>query len=287
MLVVALLQDSFLLRLIEAVKAIRGTVIRATDWSHMHQLLQDRPVTMAIVDPSPDSGLGLNAVKEIAGLLHRFPSTPILAYTHLTSEGVRSLSYLGRHGLREVILYQYDDSPLRLGRLLVRASSHGIVSRVRRGLQGNLSALPVDIAQAVDDLFQRPHAYTSGYDLVLASRAPKASLHRSVQQAGLAPPRQLFVGARIAHAATYLRDPGTRIQDVAVKLGYRHSYVMTRHTMLALGVRPSSLRHVEGQERLSDDEIVARLLTWVQQVGADDGPDDDDMDVGEEEVYEV
>ena len=251
----------------------------------MYTLLRDRPVTMAIVDPTPESPSGIDAVKEIAGLLHRFPSTAIIAYTHLTSDGVRSLSYLGRHGLREVILYQYDDSPARLGRLLVRASSHGIVSRVRKGLQGNLSTLPVDIAQAVDDLFERPHAYASGHDIVLASRTPKASLHRSIQSAGLAPPRQLFVAARVAHAAGYLRDPGTRIQDVAGKLGYRHPHVLTRHTMLALGVRPGVLRSTDGEEGMSEDQIVARLLTWSQQIGSDADMDADDreeyIDMGE------
>lgn len=272
------------MRLIEAVKALRGNVIRATDWAHMQQLLRDRPITMAIVDPAPEGDFGGSAVKEIAGLLHRFPSTPIIAYTHLTSEGARALSYLGRHGLRDVILYQYDDSPTRLGRLLARSVSHGIVFRVRRGLQGNISALPVDIAQAVDDLFDRPHAYSSGYDIVLASRAPKASLHRSFQQAGLAPPRQLFVAARVAHAAGYLRDPGTRIQDVAGKLGYRHPHVLTRHTMLALGVRPGILRQTDGGAHLSEDDIVARLLTWSQQVGGSmetedigDVPDDEGL----------
>ena len=239
MLVAALLPDPSLVRLVEAVKDLRGVVIRATDWGHIDQLLQKRPVSMAIIDPMV--GKTMQAT-EVIKLLNRYPAIPTIAYTHLNADGVRALAILGRNGLREVILFQYDDGRLRLARALAQVLAFGIVSRIRLGIRDRLAALPIEIAQAVDDLFERPYLYASANDLVLVSKWGKASVHRCFQRAGLAPPKRVFIAARVAHTASHLRNPGARVQDVASKLGYRDPDILARHTMLALGIRPHALR---------------------------------------------
>lgn len=262
MVVAALLPDAFMVRLLDAVRDLRGTVRPARDWEHIHELLRETPVSVVVVDPVIGRVI---ATSEVLRLLKRWPSIPVIAYSHLTSEGARAFALLGRQGLRDVVLYQYDDGRLRFSHILRRASAHGIVARLRSGLYTRLAALPVGVAAAVEDLLERPYAFQSGHDLVTASAAPRSTLHLQLQQAGLSPPRRLFMTARVAHAASYLRDRGLRIQDVAAKLGYCDPDIMARHTMEVLGVHPRQLRRPNADPPLTDDEIVSRLLACAQQ----------------------
>lgn len=264
MVVAALLSDAFMARLVDAVRDLRGTVRPARDWAHLHELLTTAPVSVVVVDPLVGK---INATDEVIRLLQLWPSIPIIAYSHLTSEGAKAFAALGRNGLREIVLYQYDDSRIRFSHLLRRASAHGIVARLRSGLYTRIATLPAGVANAVEDLLERPYAFQSGYDLVTASAAPRSTLHLHLQQAGLSPPRRLFVTARVAHAASYLRDRGLRIQDVAAKLGYYHPDTLAKHTLEILGVHPRQLRQPAATPALSDDEIVSRLLACAQQGG--------------------
>ncbi len=260
MLVVSYLSQLLLPRLVDVVRDIEAEHIHASTWEEAEDIVRHRAVSVLVLDPYTDR---VGRADEIARLLRQFPSTPVIAYTQFIPPALRALTLLAQYGLHETVLFQIDDGRARLGRLLVRASTHSLSTRMLNELQMERSRLAPILADAVDDLFRRPHAYTSGYDLVLNSRIPLTSLYRALQNANLAPPKQLFIAARVLHAIGYLRDPGYTVQEVAEKTGYRHPRVLTQHTLIVFRARPSALRNMK------EDEMLPTLLQYARCTKSD------------------
>lgn len=258
MFVVSYLSQHFLPRLTDAVRKIGADHVHASSWEEVQELIRRKPVNVLVLDPYADRA---SRADDIVMLLQQFPSTPIIVYTEFTPPALRALTFLAQYGLQETLLFQIDDDCVRLGRLLTRLATLPLVLRLLHELRHESSQLLPPLADAVDDLFKRPHAYTSGRDLVLVSHTPLTSLYRALMDAGFAPPKQLFMAARVLHATVYIRDPGSTVQQVAEKIGYQHPRVLTQHTIAVFGRRPSALRNT------SDDEVLPLLLHWTRLKG--------------------
>jgi len=259
MQIATLLNSSHMVRLAAAADDLTAAITPAHNWKHLHELLRNRTVSVAVVDPQFAKGV---AATEVLRLLTWWPSTPIIAYTGLNTATARALTMLGRRGLREVVFFQVDDARIRFCRILQRAAASRFVARLRGEVHPQLTSLPAHIASTIDDLLERPHAYQAGQDIAISSGAAPRSLQRALHSAGLASPRHLVLGARVAHAIAYLRDPGLRVQDVAIKLGYTRPDILGRHTFEVLQLRPSALRGTD-QDPAMDDMLIDRLVAWL------------------------
>jgi AraC-like DNA-binding protein len=244
-------------RLTDAVKDVGAEHIRAASWNGLEDVVRRQQVGVIVLDPYADRRM---RAREVARLMRHFPSTPVIAYTQFVPPAMRALALLSKRGLHETVLFQFDDGRARFGRLLVRASTRALTTQLLDQLRTERQALAPEVADAIDDLFERPHKYASARDLVYTSGTPLTSLYRAFYSAGLAPPKHIFIAARVLHAAAYLRDPGYSVQDVADKMGYRHPRVLTQHTLSVFGVRPSRLRRTVDEEM-----IVSKLLNWVRR----------------------
>ena len=253
MLVVSYLSQQFLPRVLESVRDIGGDHVQASSWEEVHELIRRKPVSVLVLDPYADRA---NRTDDIVALLQQFPSTPIIVYAEFTPPTLKVLTVLAQYGLQETLLFQIDDDRVRFGRLLTRLGTLPLVLRLLEELRYQREQLTPQLAGAIDDLFRRPHAYSSGRDLVLASHVPLTSLYRALMEAGFAPPRQLFMAARVTHALAYIRDPGCTVYEVAEKIGYQHPRVLTQHTLAIFGRRPSALRD------LCDQDPLPALVRW-------------------------
>lgn len=257
MLVASYLPSLLFPRLLDAVRDVGAEHVRASSLEELGYLIRRSPVSVLVVDPYAE---GVIQAQEIAQLMREFPSIPVVAYTQFIPPALKALTLLAKQGLQETVLFQIDDSRARFGRLLVRASSQSLATRLLDELHPERDQLaPPALATAVEDLFRRPHAYTSARDLVLASGTPLTTMYRAMTQAGFAPPKQVFMAARLLRAACYLRDPGYTIEEVAGKSGYRNPRVLTQHTVTVFGARPSALR------KIPEDELVSTLVTWTRK----------------------
>ncbi len=82
-----------------------------------------------------------------------------------------------------------------------------------------LRALPVGVTRVIEQLLHSPQLVKNSQELAkVAGMAPR-SLYRHLTPVGLQP-RQLIVGARLLRAYTLLREPGSRLKEIAQKLGY-------------------------------------------------------------------
>lgn len=130
-------------------------------------------------------------------------------------------------------------------------------------LSAGFHALPEQTVKAIEQLFEKPQAFLTAADVASAAGVTLSTLYRSLKGAGFPSPRRLLIAARVLRAHTYMREPGHSVQEVAGKLGYSHPRILTRHTCLALGVKPRHLRR-----RMSDEAVVGRLVEWIYDTHA-------------------
>lgn len=257
MLVVSYLSPQLLPRLAAATNDLGADLVSATTLDSVEHEVRRRPVGVVVVDPYADRTI---RAREVARLLREFPSTPVIAYTEFIPPAMRALALLSRRGLHDTVLYQFDDGRARFGRLLVKASTYSLISKVLAGLETERRSLPEEVSVAIKDIFERPFAYNSARDLVPRSGTPLTTLYRAFYFAGLEPPKKMFMAARVLHASAYLRDPGFNVQDIAGKLGYKHPRVLTQHTLAIFNKRPTVLRR-----EVSDEVLVQRLLEFMKR----------------------
>lgn len=255
MRIISYLSPLLLPKLADAIHDLSASHVQATSWAEVEAAFYQYPRSVGVLDPQADR---TNRAADIAMLIERFPSSPIIVYTEFSPVALQALTFLAPHGLYETLLFQIDDSRARFSRLLLRAATHSLVVRLLNELRPRSRHLPTQLADAIEDLFRRPQAYASGQDLILASRVPSTSLQRALAEAGIAPPKRLFIAARVLHAISYLRDPLRTVEQVAEQTGYQQPRIMTQHTLAVFGARPSQLRTI------SDDEALAALSVWTR-----------------------
>jgi AraC-like DNA-binding protein len=230
--------------------------LEAASWKNLEEIIRREPVNVVILDPSADGVIDVDAV---AALLNRFPSLPIVGYVTLSAVAFGAIAQLSRRGLQHVILHRFDDSRERLQQTIAGVRANPPSQRVLSLLAPALQKVPLSVARAVRDMFEKPHRYGSVLDLAATAGLPPISVYRYLASASIATPKKLLVAAKLARGLTYLRDPGYRVGDVARKLGYRHPRILTAHSLEVFEVTPSRVR-----SRLTEDDAIARLLRWVE-----------------------
>jgi hypothetical protein len=88
---------------VEVTDGIGAELIRTSSWDRLDDVLRERTVHIAIVDPR-------GGEEDIARFLGSYPSTLMIAYTELTKPAMQAIVRLAEHGLREVMLHPYDDA---------------------------------------------------------------------------------------------------------------------------------------------------------------------------------
>jgi len=86
----------------------------------------------------------------------------------------------------------------------------------------------------------------------------RRTLDRWLDRAGFAPARTILLGARLLRAYQFLRDPGSKLEDVTRKVGYGSPRMFARQVREVTGLTPSGLRRITHPPELVDQ--VAAML---------------------------
>ena len=237
-------------------------IAEAVNWTDLADIVTRRPVDIVVADPAAEGGVNVTAVSY---LIERFPRTPVIVYTSLGPTSVAAMAELSRCGLRDVVLHRYDDAPERFHRVLERVAKKQSGQRAVVSIADTLSTLPMPIARALEQVFDRPQAFSSIADIAITADVPLSRLYRTLRDGGFRAPRRILVAARVLRAHSYMREPTYSVSDVARKLGYSNPRILARHTQLALGVKPRHLRR-----RMSDEAVIGRLVEWMYDADARD-----------------
>lgn len=179
-------------------------------------MLRAEATDLLVIDPAMRDEPFADQVVEV---IARNQALPCIIYTSLAPSAMRLVVRLARLGVQHVVLNRFDDEPRRFLDLIERIPAHPLAELMLDELATPMRALPVVVARAVEQLFRSPSRVKNSQELArLAGMAPR-SLYRHMTPVGFQP-RPLIVCARLLRAYTLLREPGSRLKEITVKLGY-------------------------------------------------------------------
>lgn len=253
---VAAFLPSRLLRHLEFVLAHKHPLVIANAWRDLEDIIESRPIAVAVLDPTAEASSNTADFKR---LLAMYPSLPIVAYVPLTPRAFRAVADLSQAGLEHVILHSHEDSAERMLATLNMVTANPFTTRVLERMQPWLALLPLDVIGAVENMFADPHRYQNARDIAISAKVPSVRLYRSFYDAGLAPPRNILIAAKLVRGYSYLLDPGHSVARVSKKLGYRSPRIFAEHNTEVFGRNPSQVcRH------MTDSDIIERILDWIR-----------------------
>lgn len=244
--VICLLDDLLSERVSSALPGVRA----AAHASDLFDAAVRGDLDMIIADPT----LTERCAEEMIRVRREFPSVLVVVFTRFQPESVRHLVRLAGHGIDEVILFRFDDTPMRFAELVDRRRSTPLVKLVLENLDGNLARLPVPIRLAIVSMFDSPRDFRSTGDLADAAGVPLRTLYRNLHSADIGSARRLVVAARAMRAITMLQDPGRSVRDVSRLLRYSKSEHLTAHLDDLTAARVSEIR------QWSDLRDLARIV---------------------------
>ena len=229
----------------------------ATDPAELHSLLREGDADLLVVDPAVHDGLLAEAIEEI---IARHPSLPVVVYTTLAPASMRHMMRLARLGVQHVVLNRFDDEPRRFLELIERVPAHPVAELMLRELAEPLRLMPVVLARAVEQLVRSPSRAKNSQELAALAGMTLRTLYRHLTPVGLQP-RHLIVSARLLRAYIFLRGPGSRLKEVALKLGYADPSHLSEQLRAWTGLAPKEIRRA-----LPPAEFVRRIAEHLRRV---------------------
>jgi len=141
--------------------------------------------------------------------------------------------------------------------------AHPVAELMLRELADALGAMPVVLARAVEQLVRSPSRAKSSQELATMAGMTLRTLYRHLTPVGLQP-RHLIVSARLLRAYIFLRSPGSRLKEVALKLGYADPSHLSEQLRVWTGLSPKEI-----QRTLTAAEFVQRIADHLRRVDAD------------------
>ncbi|HZS61629.1 MAG TPA: helix-turn-helix domain-containing protein [Gemmatimonadaceae bacterium] len=229
------------------------TVRAVRDLRELVAVLSARPADIVVVDP------------QLAGPeLDRYrTSMHIVLYTTVSADALKACHAMGTRGYRNVVLFGVDDEPVAFRALLEALPADELADALLALLRERLQRLPESLAEALEAVFRTPSVIDCVDRLADKASMPRRTIYDALERAGLATPAQHLGAARVMRAYHYLREPGARVRDVAVKLRYPSPDAMASSIRSVTGFLPSSLA-----SQLERDDFVGRIATYLQPAAA-------------------
>ena len=233
------------------------TLIPVATWTELHATVSHEPIDVVIADPAVT---GVVQVEALEDLRRQFPSLPVVVYTQLAPASIKAIVRLAKSGIEDVVLSRFDDEPRRFLELLEGIPANALGERMLQELAGSLSALPVTVVRAIDQLFRSPARFKNAQDLAAAAGMNLRTLYRNLEPAGIYSARALVVSARLLRAYSFLQDPGRSIKDVAAKAGYHSPWQLSQQLRELTGRTTEQVRR-----EIKPNELVKMLAEQVRR----------------------
>lgn len=240
------------------------TFVRAQGWGQVLDIIRERPVELAVLDPLLSGEPGSH---EIEKLRQFFPSLPLIFYTSLTPELCTVLLALGNKSIREVILSRLDDHPTRLREALERQYANAASQQFLEQLAGALAPLPAELRWVLEEALRIPEEVQTVQHLAIRASVNRRTCERWFTRAHLPSPRHFLAAARVLYAHRLLLDPGFTIEDVAKRLGYTRVKTLQQHVRTYLGRTAGEIRMSLTTE-VALETVVHRFLTVTNRAAA-------------------
>ncbi len=219
--------------------AVRFPLVHARNWEDAQGAIRGRPVELAVVDPLLT---GVASATEIERLRRLFPSVPLILYTTLSPQTAAVLLALGSTGIRDMVLFRYDDHPARLYEVLVHEEARSASRQLLDQVAGVLAPLPSELRWVLEEMLRAPAELQTVQQVAARARVDRRTFERWFARLGLPSPRHFLAAARVLYAHRLLQDPGFTIEDVAQRLGYAQTKTLQAHARSYLGLTAGEMR---------------------------------------------
>jgi len=223
------------------------TLTPVATWHELEAVIRGKMTDVVVADPAASGVVMVEALEDIR---RQYPSLPVVVYMILAPASIKAIVRLAKSGVEHVVLNRFDDEPRRFLELLEGIPAHALGERMLQELAEPLSALPVTVVRAIDQLFRSPDHFKNAQDLATAAGMNLRTLYRNLEPAGIYSARALVVSARLLRAYAFLQDPGRSIKDVAAKAGYHSPWQLSQQLREVTGRTAEQVRKEVTQEAL-------------------------------------
>lgn len=234
----------------------------AGGWDELVSTVRRRPVDVVVIDPKTDRGTEFGPLYE---LMERYSTLPVVVYTALAPETLRSTVDLAQRGVRHVVLRGFDDEPRRFRELLERLPAHRLGGEALGSIADVLQDASPLLQRAFARMFESPHLVDDVESLAHSAGMTRRTLDRWLEKRNLASARMMIFSARLVQAYHYLGEKGFLLDDITRKLGYASPRVFSRQVRATTGLAPSILR-----EEMPPEKFMAALAAMMRRREARD-----------------
>lgn len=233
----------------------RTELFSAASWEDLNQRLGNRGADLALIDPSAEGVMNLDAATTI---LRRHRATPVVAYVTATNDNLSAVARLSRYGLADVLLSPYGDDGVKLFEMVQRFAGHRLAHAFLGVVEAQLGRLQPALYRAAQDVFERPHRYQTAVDIAHESNLSTKVVYRAFNRAQLGTPSRFVTASKVLRGVAYLRETGQPVWSVGRKVGYSRPRVFSKQFKEVFGCSPSSFRRSS-----NEIDVLERVLEWL------------------------
>jgi AraC-like DNA-binding protein len=194
-------------------------------------------------------GNGGTVESAVRAMRSEYPNIPVLAYAPLTPEGAHDMLAAARAGAVDVIIANFDDIGITLGRRLAAAQATTLSDRIVERLA---TLVPLPVAQMLEYFFRHARTPPSVGGAAAALQVHRKTLALHCARAGLPSPSALCCWARLILTSHRLEDPGRTTEHGAIEMGFPSGSAFRNMLRRYTGLSPQDLRDRGGSMCLAE-----------------------------------
>ena len=220
--------------------------------------LREETVDVAVIDPSLAASDTRHTDSSIAlALLSAAPNASVIIYGHPIQRVVAELGTIARNHRALFVARDSRDELSQLRLAVTVATAIDPTFELLTRLQSPFAKLPPTVARALALALQHPEDVHRVADVAFAAGTSERTLNRYLDTVGLHSAGYFVTAAHLLYAYRLLRQPRTRIADVAERLSYASVNHFREAVRRAIGVSPRELR------AMHSDAFAERVATWL------------------------
>jgi AraC-like DNA-binding protein len=182
----------------------------------------------------------------------------LLLYCGVRIDTMSALAEYARVGSFSLVIRGMDQSLHELRRVLFSAARNSLSESLIAGLNDRLRTLPAEIGETIRILLRHSARFGSTRHLALQASMPRRTFDRWLARGSLPPARRLWHAARVLWGYDLLQQ--SAVVEVAQQLGHSSAKLFAREVRHVVGVPPSSLSRMDGNEVIERIHVYLELL---------------------------
>ena len=245
-----------LMRVVDVTHQVRATSRR----DEFLEMLRQEAVDVVVIDPSLSPSDTRHADVSVAlALLAAVPNASVIVYGYPVQHVVAELGTIARNHRALFVARDSRDELSQLRLAVTVATAADPTFELLARLQSPFAKLPSLVARALALALEHPEDVHRVADVAFAAGKSERTLNRYLDHVGLHSAGYFVTAANLLYAYRLLRQPRTRVNDVAERLDYASVNHFREAVRRSIGCSPRELRAMHA------DILAERIATWLSR----------------------